>query len=150
MKLKFFFLVSFTLSLAPHYVPADGKPTEENEYVKCEIVLQHKEMKAGSTGYVLISFRPKNGIHITTDPPFRISLDTLQRFFTLGKALFSKDARGYLNSHETVRQSFTIAKTVTAGTYTLGGTLIYYYCSENDRWCSRFKQPIALSLTIAK
>ncbi len=148
--MKFFFVVLFTLLLPPHPALADAKLAEENEYVKCEIVLQQKELKAGSTGYVLISFKPKRGIHITTDPPFRISLDTVQQFFRLGKALFSKDARGYLNSQETVRQPLMVARTVTPGTYRLGGTLIYYYCSENDGWCSRFKQPIELTLTIAK
>ena len=150
MKMKFFFVVFFPLLLAPHHSVADGKSTVKNEYVRCEIVLQQKELKAGSSGYVLFSFMSKKGFHVTTDPPFQISLDTLQQFFTLGKAEFSKDTNGYLSPEQTVRQPLTVAKMVVPGSYDLKGTLIYYYCSESDGWCSRFKQPIELTLKITK
>ena len=148
--MKLLFVTLFLLVSVPFPLLGGGKSAAENEYVKCEIVLQQKELKAGSSGYVLISFQPKKGIHITTDPPFRISLDTSRQVFTLGKAEFSRDDNGYLNSRKGVRQPLTVAGTAAPGSYAMRGTLIYYYCSENDGWCSRFKQPIDLTFTVTK
>src|SRR5712692_5873412 len=144
--MNFFIAALSGLMLAPHHSAVGAISAIDNEYVKCEIVLHEKELKAGSSGYLLISFKPKKGIHVTTDPAFHLSLDTLQQFFSLGKAEFSEDANGYLNSGKTVRQPLTVAKKVMPGSYVVKGTLVYYYCSENDGWCSRFRQPVELTL----
>lgn len=148
--MKFSLCLILSTLIASYYVSTGDKSVSENEHVKCDIVLKQKELRAGELGYFLILFKPKKGIRITTDPPFQVSLDTTQQFFSLGKAEFSQDANGYLNSEKAVRQSFTITRMTKPGSYALKGTLIYYYCSDGEGWCSRFIQPIELKLMITK
>jgi hypothetical protein len=119
-----------------------------NEMVAVELNLPQQQLRAGETGTVLIFFKPKKGIHITTDPLFELTFDTLTQFFSTGKTTFEKDKKEYLKTQQPVKQRFLVAKKTLPGSYRLKGTLIYYYCSDKEGWCSRFKQPVELTITV--
>lgn len=143
-------VIGFVLSfLLLHTFSPDQKPAV-NDYVGVEISVKQKKLKAGTAGDVLISLKPKKGIHITADPPFSLSLDTLKQFFSSGKPDFKKDDKGYVNTESAIRQEILVAKTTPVGSYKLKTTFIYYYCSDEEGWCSRFKQPLELSVTVVK
>lgn len=142
----------FTILAVLSICTASGRGNDKsgNDLVGINFSLNQKEFKAGGAGYFLISFKPKKGIHITTDPPFHVSLDTAGKIFSLGKVEFSQDASGYVDPQKSVLQRFTIAKTTPPGSYELKGILTYYYCSDEAGWCSKFKQPIHLTFTLTK
>jgi hypothetical protein len=137
------------LLLIAALAPGEGKVS--NDLVGLDVGLRQSQLKPGETGQVIISFKPKKGIHVTTDPPFEFSIDTLGHFFSVGdKAEFVTDTKGYVNPSRPVRQPFIVSRDTPAGTYEVKATLIYYYCSDNEGWCSRFKQPVRFSVKIAK
>ncbi|MBI1808057.1 MAG: hypothetical protein HYR76_13540, partial [Ignavibacteria bacterium] len=59
------------------------------------------------------------------------------------------DTSEYLDASKPIKQSFTLAKSTKAGSLSFKGTLTYFFCSDADGWCSRFKQPIDVTVTVA-
>lgn len=121
-----------------------------NEYVEADAFLNATNLRPGGAGYFTISFQPKEGIFITTDPPFRLVLDTLKDVVTLRKLEFTKTESNYVDTERPVRQHFEIPKAIPPGSYRLRGTLVYFYCSDEKGWCSGFRQPIELTLTVLR
>lgn len=138
----------FVLAILAPFPSGTLDEKTSNDKVEVEFNIKQKEFRSGETGYFLISFKPKKGIYITTDPPFEFTFDTLKQFFSISKAVFVKDGKGYLKAQQSVRQHFLIAKGTPSGSYKVKGTLIYYYCSDDEGWCSRIKQPVELALTV--
>lgn len=122
--------------------------TANNDLVDVRVEVTESTFRPGTAAHFLISFRPKKGINITTDPAFEFSFDTLKQFFSAGKATFVKDAKGYLKPQQPVKQQFAIAKQTPPGSYRVRGTLVYYYCSDAEGWCSRFRQPVELTFVV--
>lgn len=130
---------------------AGDKPTPANEYVKFELSLDQKKLKPGTNGQLLISLMPKKGIHINLQPPLDLMLEKNPAITLAGKPELARvrvDTSDYLDASKPIKQSFTLAKSAKKGSVTLKGTLTYFYCSDSEGWCSRFKQPINLTLTV--
>lgn len=142
------YLSVLVLASATQFLAGVTDEKISNDNVDVKFNLKQKEFQSGETGYFLISFKPKKGIHITTDPPFEFTFDTLKQFFSAGKAEFAKDKKEYLKTQQSVKQDFSIAKRTPPGSYNVKGTLVYYYCSDKEGWCSRFRQPVELTLTV--
>ena len=136
-------LLTFNLTLIA------GESPKINEFVKCEISVKQKSMKAGATGELLISLKPKDGIHINLDPPLTLKLDSSVAYSLVGKPIFSKTNKSeYIDIAKPIKQSFTLSKKIKPGLVQLKGTLSYFYCSGSDGWCARFKQPIDISVKV--
>ena len=142
------------LSFVVFQISAAGdKPMGANEYVKFALSLSQKNLKPGTKGQLLISLTPKKGIHINLQPPIDLKLEKNPTIVLVGKPELAKvkvDTSEYLDASKPIKQSFTIAKAAKSGMLTLKGTLTYFYCSDSEGWCSRFKQLIDLSVTVAR
>ncbi|MDI6778589.1 MAG: hypothetical protein QME25_00085 [Bacteroidota bacterium] len=122
---------------------------EENEYVDVSLSIKPNEIKAGGKGQIFVFFKPQKGIYINLDPP--IEFEIADDGAALGKMEIPKSKKNeYLDTNKPLKQHFTIKKGLPAGTYTLKGKLIYFYCSDAEGWCSRFTQPFQFNLKILK
>ncbi len=147
MKCYFSILIS-TILLSTITVKS-GNNNKINEYVQVDILTDKKIFKAGTFGEIIIKFKPKNGIHINLDPPISINLDSQASVRASGKSFFKKeDETEYLDVSKPVKQKFFIPRNITSGKHKIKGMLTYFYCSNTEGWCSRFKQPFELDIRI--
>ena len=122
-----------------------------NKYVSYAVVLKEKTLKVGETGTLLISLTPQKGFHITFEPSPSVQFATSDVVASTGKLGIIKMERDeYLDLSKPLKQPFTLSKKSKSGFAAIKGTLTYFYCSEKDRWCSKFKQPFELQITITK
>ena len=122
-----------------------------NEFVAVDVRLEQPTGKAGGHGRIIISVKPKKGIHVNAVPPMDLRLEKGGIGTIAGKLEYStvtRDTALYLDPSKSIKQSFSIAGTLKPGAVSLKGTFIFFYCSDAEGWCSRFKQPIDLKLTI--
>jgi len=149
--MKFFTLIIFVLLLTFNLSLIAGESPKSNESVKFEISVKPKSMKAGSGGELLISLKPKEGIHINLNPPITFKFDSTDSVAPSGKLIFSKTANAeYLDVSKPIKQSFTLSKKMKPGPLHLKGAFTYFYCSGTDGFCARFKQPVDIIITIVK
>ena len=151
MRYSTFFI--FVLLTLTSFLHVDGRPPGENKYVKFSIAMKQRELKAGAKGLLLIELKPQAGIHINLEPPIDLtvedsSLVRLSEKLTVSK--IKKDTSEYLDPSKPIKQSFTVSKHAKPGVARLAGILTYYYCSDADGWCSRFKQPIDMKINVIK
>jgi hypothetical protein len=89
--------------------------------------------------------------HITGDPPLTVKLEKNQFISLQGKPDISTDKEsGFLSTSSPVEQAFHVSKKARPGEHILKGTIVYYFCSDTEGWCTRFAQPITLKLNIQK
>jgi len=144
-------VITLALLLSLHAAFAGNGKKTENEYVKVSVSLKERSLKPGETGEMLIAMRPKSGIHVNLQPPIDIKLDSNSAFALVGGLHTSKGSKPeYLDASKPIRQTIKLKKTMKLGTTTVSGTLIYFYCSDADGWCSRFKQPFTLTMSVSK
>ena len=140
-----FIILLFLVCFLPGYAQLNIK-----EDVAVVTALQQSVLKAGTAGQLTISLKPKKGIHVTADPPFTFSLDTLTQFFSVGKPNFTKDGKGYVDTRHQIRHELSVAKTTPPGSYRVKGVFTYFYCSDAEGWCSRFRHPVELTVNVAR
>jgi hypothetical protein len=127
------------------------KPAGENQYVKFSAALKQPTMAKGSTGALLFMLRPQKGIHINLEPPVSVTFDSAGPVEPSGKVEVPKMAKHpYLDTAKAIVQRFKLAKRESGTTVSLRGILTYFYCSDAEGWCSKFRQPFELNLTVAK
>ena len=120
-----------------------------NKYVSYSVSVDKHSLKAGSKGTLLFTLRPQDGIHINVQPAPGFSFDTTSGIRSGGDLEISKDTTsGFLSKHKPIRQSFIIPRNVKTGKVTVKGTLTYFYCSDAEGWCSRFKQPVEATVEV--
>jgi hypothetical protein len=129
----------------------DGYPAKENKFVKVNVTLAKDTLQPGGKGRILVSFSPIDGIHINVDPPFRLTIEK-NRFFSLhGEPDISTDKEsGFLSTSAPIEQGFYVFKKANSGEHIIKGTIVYYFCSDNEGWCRKLTQPITLKLNIQK
>ncbi|MFI5253637.1 MAG: hypothetical protein ACHQQQ_14540 [Bacteroidota bacterium] len=116
-----------------------------------KIQSKEKTVKAGSTASILISLNPKKGIHINLQTPTSIKFDSSEIVKAAGDLVLPKNANdNYLDISKNIVQKIAISKNAKPGTTTIKGNFTYFYCSDEEGWCSKFKQPFEVVLTIAK
>lgn len=133
------------LLLLPSYLFCD----DENKYVQVYTSIKPATIKVGGTAELLFTFATQEGIHINLDPPIEVELD--KKIAALSKLDVPK-AKGseYLNLKKPVKQTFTLNKKLKPGKHQLKGTLTFFYCSDEEGWCSRFQQTIQLNIVVEK
>lgn len=128
---------------------AGGTSPATNTHVKFSIEVKRTNAKAGSTAEVLMRLQPEKGIHINLEPPISFVLDSSSVVTSKGKLEIPKKEK-FLDTSKPLKQSFVFSSTVKARPQTIKGTLTYYYCSDAEGWCSKFKQPIEVTLKAVK
>ncbi|MBA4312444.1 MAG: hypothetical protein C0417_07420 [Chlorobiaceae bacterium] len=122
-----------------------------NEFVDVKVSLKQKEVKPGSTCDLLIRFKPKQGIHINFEPPISVKFDSTLYLNKVEKLIIPrKPKQEYFDHKQDLIQKFSITKDTPPGDIVLKGTLIYFYCSGSDGWCSRYKHPFEVSVKVKK
>lgn len=137
------------LSLLACFIPCSAQMNVKED-VAVVTKLQQKELNPGASGQIVISIKPNKGIHVTTDPPFLFTLDSLKEYFSLGQPDFAKNEKGYVDAKKPIRHELSVAKNTPAGSYTLKGVFTYFYCSDAEGWCSRFRHPVELTVNVAR
>jgi len=137
-------LLSFLASTA-----GGEKPAPSNEYVKFSSKLSSSSLKPGASGHLLVSLKPVKGIHINLKPAMSVRFDSLSEVRPNGDLEIPKKGE-YLDAAGNIRIPIIVPASRTPGNAVLRAELTYYYCSDAEGWCSRFKQPIELSLTVKK
>jgi hypothetical protein len=129
-----------------------GGSTSTNKYVEYSAILKPDKLKPGSVGQLLITLKPQRGIHINLDPPLSVILDSSVALISSGKIDIPRMKKEkFLDPTKPIGVPFTLARSLAPGTrVTLKGTLTYYYCSDAEGWCSRFKQPVDIQCTVVK
>ena len=123
--------------------------TSSNDYVKVDVRPPSTALKPGGSGEVEFRFIPVDGIHINVDPPVTFTLDTMTVVSLKEKPVMTKDAKtGYLSTSSPVRQTVVLARNAAPGTFTVKGTVSYFFCSETEGWCNRQKQPVEFTIVV--
>jgi hypothetical protein len=145
------YIITFLSILLAFSLSSSAEKSKRNESVSFQIKLKEKTLKPGSTGTVLISLLPKKGIHINLETPTSIKFDSSDFISANGDLVLPKNPNdNYLDISKYIRQAFIVSKNTKPGTVTIRGVLTYFYCSDIEGWCSKFKQPFELTAKISK
>jgi hypothetical protein len=148
-QMRYFILI---LLIFGTFTPGfSAEKTKINESVHFQIKLKEKTLKSGSPATLLISLQPKKGIHINLETPTTIKLDSSDIVKTTGELVLPKNANdNYLDVSKHIQQAINISKNAKPGAVTIRGVFTYFYCSDAEGWCSKFKQPFELTARISK
>ena len=135
--------------LSSHLLAVAGD-SSSNEYVRFDARLSKVTLAPGARAKIIFTLTPAEGIHINAEPPPAFTLDSMSIATLVGAPSMEKDNRGYLAKDAPLRQSLVIAKNTATGPGSLRGELVYYYCSDTQGWCMRYRQPVELTLTIGR
>lgn len=147
---KIFILAGIAI-ISSSFLLAGEKPPTTNKFVKVEATVQQKQLHSGATGQLLFSVKPGKGIHVNIQPPLSVTLDDDSGATLSGTMIFStikRDTLELLDSSKPIKQSFTLTKQMKPGKIFLKGSFVYFYCSDAEGWCSRFKQPFNVEVTV--
>jgi hypothetical protein len=129
-----------------------GNPRSDqslNKFVAYKVNVDKHSFTMGTKGTLLFTLQPKQGIHINIEPGPTFSFDSSCGISSGGKLEVSKDdSSGFLSKQKPIKQIFFVPKNFKSGTISVKGTLIYYYCSDAEGWCSRFKQPVETTIEV--
>lgn len=121
----------------------------ENKYVKVHVSVVPETLKRSNEGELLVRFLPVDGIHVNTDPPMEFRFHSTQILTLKGEPDFALDKEtGYLATASPVRQRFIVATHARPGEHIVKGAVVYYYCSDDEGWCTKFTQPVELPLKV--
>ena len=120
-----------------------------NRSVTVEITLKEATLASGAAGEMAISFAPAAGIHVNSTPAPEFTLDSSSLASLSGRLTFPKGTQ-YLKPASAVKQRFQLSRGAKPGPVTLKGTLTYYFCSDKEGWCSKYKQPVEIALTVRR
>ena len=144
---SFEFLTVLLLACAFLQAPTVG--AAPNDSVKLEVVPVPGTMHPGTRGIIELRFSPADGIHINTTPAMAFSLDTGATVRLSGNPIVTADSTtGYLVASTPVRQHITVPPDLRPGQHTVRGTVIFYYCSDNEGWCNRQKEPVEFTIFV--
>ncbi|MFZ4619069.1 MAG: hypothetical protein ACOYNS_00810 [Bacteroidota bacterium] len=129
-------------------LPAMQSPAV-NEHVKMELSIQTTVAKKTSVA-VAFHLTPNEGIHINTTPAVEFVLAKDSPFELSGKPQYKKTDKDYLETASPVAVTLNAKNNSLSGKAVIKGKLNYFYCSEKDGWCSRFSQPVEITVEIKR
>jgi hypothetical protein len=150
MKSRKYIIIPFLL-LFLGMTSGNETPVKENKYVKTEVSLSSDTVRAGTKVALLITLSPIDGIHINVDPAVEVTLEN-NKYATLdGQPEMNSDKEtGFLDTTDPVEQQLSCNSAAEPGRYTLKGTIVYYFCSDAQGWCTKFAQPFSLRVSVTK
>ncbi len=120
-----------------------------NEHVKMEISIQ-TNVSAKTSVAVSFHLTPSEGIHINTSPAIEFVLAKDSPYELSGKPQYKKSKKDYLDHTMPVTITLNAKKNSIAGKTLIKGKLNYFYCSDTEGWCSRFSQPVEITVEIKR
>lgn len=124
-----------------------GDPPE-NKYVRVVMALADSTYVPGGHGNVRITLTPAEGIHINADPAPEFAIDSGGVAVTVGQVQLKTERDAKLASGEPMVQEIAIVPGAPPGGHAVRGTFTYYYCSDSEGWCMRYRQAIALTVIV--
>jgi len=122
---------------------------KQNPHVKVDVSLDPSSLITGAKGEIRIQFHPIDGIHINTAPPTELNLAEGSPLTLIGVPGVPTDSTtGYFDASKPMTYTFAVSRTVRPGTTKVNGTLVYYYCSDKEGWCLRWKDNVSLTLSV--
>ena len=145
-------IITFALLLFISFSPGTDKSKPvQNKDVQFKSTVVEKTLRPGATGTLQITLTPSKGIHVNVEPAMSLQIDSTGAVTQVDKPAIVKDEKkGTLDASKPVTVKFTLAKTVKPGPLTLKGSFTYFYCSDAEGWCNRFKQPVEVKVTVSK
>lgn len=126
-----------------------NKASSENEHVSAKITLKNQIIASGDSGEIAIEFNPKEGYFINSVPILSIKLDSNDIIASTGKIKIPAGKKPeYVDTSQPVKLPIIYRKDIKKGKYPLIGTLTYFYCSQQDGWCAKYKQTFTLKVTV--
>ena len=135
------------LALYPGNAGTTGDPPS-NPYVKVQTKLTKFPLPPGGEGEIQFTLTPAEGIHVNADPAPAFVLDSGTVVEVRGTPRWSKRDDTTLSPIEPVRQKIVIASDARAGVHRIVGTFTYYYCSETEGWCMRYREAVRLTVNV--
>lgn len=147
-------VIIFSLLLVSPHASTGVSPTNANIYVTFSAALRKATPRDGSSGAILFNLRPRKGIHINLTPPMSVTFDSSARVEAADTLETpAMDKFPYLDTSKAIVQKYKLLNRAGPSKptgLTIKGTLTYFYCSDSEGWCSKFKQPFSLTVPAAK
>lgn len=122
-----------------------------NPSVACAVTVREPKSGPGSTITLEVKLTPVQGVHINMTPPIDVRLDSNAVIGSAGALQFPKPTKdGYFDATRPFTLPITLARSAVRGKQTISGTVVYFFCSDKDGVCSRFKQKFEVSLTVSR
>jgi hypothetical protein len=120
-----------------------------NTSVQFSAATERKKISAGGADTLVFTLHPKSGIHINLEPGLSIVADSSSGVSFSGKPEIPIDAKtNFLDESKPIRQGYRAPAHLSSDSITISGVMTYYYCSDKEGWCSRFKQPFILKIRV--
>ena len=146
---KFITSVIMVLTMTSPWTMGASKAVTANPYVSCKFEVNKKSFRPGSKGELLITLTPVKGIHINLAPAITVELDSGGTIVKRGTAQIPGKEK-FLDVTKSIRQPFFVSPSGGPAKVAIKGTITYYYCSDAEGWCSKFKQPFELSIIVVQ
>ena len=125
--------------------PASALPADTlaaNSYVHV-VVAPPARATPGDTSDIVFRLMPEPGIHVNAEPAVSFTADTAAGVTVSGSLEQTKDdATGFLAVQAPLRQRIAFSRTAAGTPVFLKGTLTFFFCSDEEEWCMRAKQPV--------
>jgi hypothetical protein len=149
MKPLFFFLLA--ICIAPPTAFSGGNASGTNPWVHSAISASPVKAHVGSTVQLKVLLTPKAGIHIVIQPPIGVTLDSSSIVASAAKPEVPVASdKEHLETAKPVTVAVTLAPGIRPGKISLKGTLVYYYCSDAEGTCNKFKEPFEVRLNVVR
>ncbi len=120
-------------------------------HVKVYASLSKQTFRNGETGELRLTIAPEEGYHVNANPPVELVIDSGKVVQLKGELSQAVDrSNGTLSTRSPLRQTFYVPSTVTPGAHIIKATVTYYYCSDIEGWCVKFRQPVSFSFTVSR
>ena len=107
---------------------------------------------SGVEGKLQIDLAVKEGFKVAKRPAPKLQINPHARFEVVvggfNESIASKDA-DYFGGFKPLEVRIAPAKTTQAGKYSLEAKLMYFYCSEIDKYCSRSVEALTIPVEVA-
>jgi len=108
---------------------------------------------SGVEGKLQIELKVKEGFKVAKRPAPKLQINPTTQFDVVvggfSESVASKDAE-YFGVFRPLELRIVPAKTIQAGKHVLEAKLTYFYCSEQDKYCSRSVEALTIPVEVAK
>jgi hypothetical protein len=120
-----------------------------NSAVQFSVATERKKLSPADVDTLLFTLHPKSGIHINLEPGLTISIDSSSGVSISGKPEIPVNAKtNFLQEDKPIRQAYRLPAHLSSDSIIVSGVMTYYYCSDAEGWCSRFKQPFSVKIRV--
>ncbi len=143
------FVTIFAVFAGQFLGPIGDGDDKRNRHVAVEVSVEPTTLKPGATGEIRIQFQPNDGIHVNAEPPTQLKFADGSAITLIGDPTVPTDSTtGYVDVTRPLTYTFGVDRDAPSGRINVNGTLVYYFCSDKEGWCLRWKADVALTLSV--